>query len=412
MRGQTPRLFYGFVIVLAALFLDMISAGVHFTFGIFFTPLSNEFGWTRAAISGAFTFYSLSHGALYIITGRLSDRFGPRPMMIVSGLFFGLGFFLMSTITSLWQLYFFYFFLAVAQSGCYVPLMSTVARWFDKWRGLMTGLVLAGGGLGQATFPQISTRLIEGFSWRHAYIYLAIGVCILVVFWALFLRRDPSKMGLLPYGAEKEIPGKIKANSLGMSLREAAATRYFWLFCMAIVLAQFSIGMMVVHAVPHGQDLGMTASAAASVVTVFAGCGISARVIFGAIIDRIGGKPVMATACLIIAITLLSLSMTKSIGAFYAISAVFGLGFGGFVASQSPFAAQLFGLKSHGVILGVATFGAALGGGLGPLLAGAIYDATGSYTAAFLTVGCLSLAAFAAVLFLKSPNLRKVRTSG
>ncbi len=404
IRGNQPHFFYGFIIVIVALFLDLITAGIHFTFGIFFTPLSHEFGWTRAAISGAFTFYSLSHGALYIVTGKLSDRYGPRPLLISSGLFLGLGLFLMSTISHLWQLYLYYFILAVGMSGSFVPLMSTIARWFDKWRGLMTGLVLAGGGLGQAVFPQIGTWLIAAFQWRNAYIILAVGVCILIIFGALFMYRDPSKKGLQPYGSGRQSVEHTKnPASTGMTFRQVAATHFFWMFCLAIIFAQFSIGMMVVHAVPHGQDLGLSSSAAAGVVTTFAGCGIAARVVFGAFVDRLGGRRVMMIACLVLAVTLLSLSVTRSIGWFYGISAVFGLGFGGFVSSLSPLTAQLFGLRSHGVILGVATFGAAIGGGLGPLLAGAIYDTTGKYTLAFLTVGLLSLSSFAIILFLKTP---------
>src|SRR3989304_3649922 len=126
-EARDTRFFYGYVVVAAALLIDLLLAGVHFPFGIFFKPVSGEFGWTRAATSGAFTFYSIFHGALFILTGRISDRFGPRPMLVASGILFGLGFLLMSTISSIWQLYLYYgVLIAIGMSGGFVPLMSTV----------------------------------------------------------------------------------------------------------------------------------------------------------------------------------------------------------------------------------------------------------------------------------------------
>ena len=406
-KASGTRFFYGFVIVAAAMVIDLVMAGVHFTFGAFFKPVSGEFGWTRAATSGAFTLYSMLHGALFILTGRISDRFGPKPMLIVSGLFFGLGFFLMSTISAIWQIYLYYgVLIAIGMSGGFVPLMSTIARWFVRRRGLMTGLVLAGGGLGQALFPPLSTWLIAVFEWRQAYRIFGVGVLVVLVLLALFLKRDPAQIGQSPYGSDSN-SAKKQLNTLpaSLSLRQAASTPQFWQYFAAIVFAQFGLGMMVVHALPHGIDLGMEAAAAATVVTTFAGVGVGARVIFGAVTDRIGGKRVMAFSCVVLAISLLGMAVFRSIPAFYGLAALFGLGFGAFVSSMSPLAAQLFGLRHHGVIFGVATFGATIGGGLGPLMAGAIFDATGTYASAFVTTGVLCIFGFLAVLFLKSPSM-------
>lgn len=404
---KTPRFFYGYVIVAAALLIDMIMAGVHFTFGVFFKPVSSEFGWTSAATSGAFTFYSIAHGVLYIVTGRISDRFGPKPMMIVSGLFFGLGFFLMSTISNIWQLYCYYFLIAIGISGGFVPLMSTIARWYEKRRGLMTGLVLAGGGLGQAIFPQIGTWLIAAFEWPMAYRIYGVAILVMVIILALFLRKEPAQMGLSPYGATSD---KKNADtvSTGLSFSEVIHTGRWWLFFVSIILFQVGLGVMVVHAINYGIDLGMSAAAAAGIVTTFAGVGIAARVFFGAVVDRVGGKRVMAIGCFFLGISLLGISATRSVGLYYAFATVFGLGFGASISSFSPLTAQLFGLRFHGVIFGVATFGATIGSGIGPLIAGAIFDATNSYSPAFIIAGILSLAAFVGILFLKVPKALSV----
>jgi MFS family permease len=247
--------------------------------------------------------------------------------------------------------------------------------------------------------------LISEFAWRQSYRIFGVGVLVILVVLALFLKKDPAEIGQSPYGYGED-GGTKKPNSLteSLSFRQAAATRHFWQYFAAIVFAQFGLGMMVVHSVPHGIDLGMEAAGAATVVTTFAGVGVAARVVFGGVTDRIGGRMVMALACVIIGASLLGMSVLRSIPAFYGLAAVFGLGFGAFVSSMSPLAAQLFGLGHHGVIFGVATFGATIGGGLGPLMAGAIFDSTGTYAPAFVITGLLSLVAFAAVLLLRAPR--------
>ncbi|MDD5038839.1 MAG: MFS transporter [Dehalococcoidales bacterium] len=400
-NAQKPRFYYGYVIVAAALLIDLLLAGVHFTFGIFFTPLLNEFGWTRAATSGAFTFYNIFHGALFIITGRINDRFGPRLLLATSALFLGLGYILMSRVSALWQLYLFYGVLvSIGMSGGFVPLLSTVAKWFVKRRGLMSGMVLAGGAIGQSVLPLLASWLIATFEWRTAYIIVGISVFILVVLLAQLLRRDPAQVGQVPYGTDG-IAGAADLQHSGLSLRQAMATIQFWQYCTVIILGQFGIGIMIVHSVAHAAGLGMSPTGAASIMTTFAAVGISARIISGGVVDRIGGKRVLVAMCLLISVALLGFAGTRAIWMLYLLAAIFGLGFGGFVSVKSPLAAQLFGLSSHGAIFGVASFCATVGAGIGPLVAGAIFDATNSYSLAFLVGGALGLCAFVLALFLK-----------
>ncbi len=401
-EAKEARFFYGYVIVAIALLLDLIFAGVHFTFGIFFSPLSAEFGWTRAATSGAFTFYTIFHGALFIITGRINDRFGPRLLVASAGLFFGIGFFLMSRISTIWQLYLFYgVIISTGMSCTFVPIMSTVAKWFDKRRGLMTGLVLAGGGIGQSVLPLLTSWLIVAFDWRTAYIILGGSVFAIVIPLAQLLRRDPAQIGQVPYGTEDTTDKNMILHSNGLSLRQAMSTREFWQFCLALTCSPFGIGIMVVHLVPHAIGLGMSPTSAASVMTTLAAVGIAARIILGGVVDKIGGKRVLVAMCLLMSVALLGLAGTKTIWSLYSFAAVFGFAFGGFVSVMSPLAAQLFGLSSHGAIFGVATFATTVGAGIGPLVAGAIFDATNSYSLAFLIAGLLGLCAFISALLLK-----------
>ena len=135
-----PKFFYGYVVVLASFFILLITWGTIYTFGVFLKPLLAEFGWTRAETSGAYSLYMVLHGVLYIVTGRLNDRFGPRMLMTACGLLLGLGYFLMAYISAIWHLYLFYgVIIGIAMSAGFVPLVSTIVRWFVKRRALMTG---------------------------------------------------------------------------------------------------------------------------------------------------------------------------------------------------------------------------------------------------------------------------------
>ena len=153
---QKQPFFYGYVVVALAFIIQAVLGGTLYTFSVFFKPLASQFEWTRAITSGAFSLYMVLHGILYIFTGKLNDRVGSRVVVTACGLFMGIGYLLMSQITAIWHLYVFYgVIIAIGMSGGFVPLMSTVTRWFvgHKKRGLMLGIALAGGALRGVGIP-------------------------------------------------------------------------------------------------------------------------------------------------------------------------------------------------------------------------------------------------------------------
>ena len=203
-KAVKPRFFYGYVVVLATSLISLVMTGTINSFGVFFKPLLVEFGWTRAATAGAFFTHSVVHGVILIAAGRFCDRFGPRLILTVSGFFLGLGFLLMSQVQAIWQLYLFYgVVLALGKSGSYVPMVSTVARWFVKKRGLMTGIVLATSSLGETIMPPVVGWLIIAHAWRTSYVIIALIALVPTILAAQFLKRDPAQMEQLPYGAKE-----------------------------------------------------------------------------------------------------------------------------------------------------------------------------------------------------------------
>ena len=163
-ESKKPRFFYGYVIIIVGFFVMALMWGTTLNFGLFLKPMSAEFGWTRATTSAPFSLSMFLFGILGMVTGRLNDRFGPRIVVTVCGLFLGVAFLLMSQISALWQLYLFYgVMIAIGTSGSFVPLASTVARWFARRRGLMTGLVLSGYGAGAMIGPPVASWLISSY---------------------------------------------------------------------------------------------------------------------------------------------------------------------------------------------------------------------------------------------------------
>ena len=386
--------FYGYIIVLASFFSTAVMWGTLYSFGIFFEPVLTEFGWTRAATSAAYSFCILLSAFVSIVTGRLTDRFGPRLVMTVCGLSLGLGYLLMSLVSAIWQLYVFYgLLIGIGMSGAYVPLLSTVGRWFRSKRGMMTGLASAGVGVGAIIIPPMVGWLISVYQWRTSYIIIGIIALVLVILAAQFLKRDPSQLGQLPYGAGEAKESKLNSEAGSFSFQEAMHTRQFWLLCALFACNLLPLSAVVVHIVIHATGLGIFAASAAYIMAFMGGGGIIGRIVLAGVGDRLGNKSAMIIGFIVMAAALLWVMVTKEMWTLYLFGAAFGFASHGLIAVMPPMIAELFGLGSLGVLLGIVNAGGAIGEGTGPVLAGRIFDITGSYQWAFLICAALSIIA-------------------
>ncbi len=402
IKNRKPKVFYGYIVVAAALLIVIIAHGAQYTFGIFFKPILTEFGWTRGATSGAFSLYLVLWGFLSIFVGKLNDSFGPRIIMIVCGFFLGLGYLLMSQISVIWQLYLFYgLIIAIGMSGAWVPLISTIPRWFVKRRGMMTGIVTSGSGIGTILLSLVASRLIPDHGWRLSYIIVGSGVLVLLMLAAQFLRRDPHQTGQLPYGVNEVEEESLNLPPGGFSLQEAIHTSQFWMVCAVFFSFGFNLYTIMVHIVPHAIELGISPIIAASIIAIIGGVNAAGRIIIGSAGDRIGNKRCLIISFILIAVALVWVMAAKEVWMFYLFAVVFGFGYGGLAALMSPVPAELFGLRSLGVIVGVTMFSFTVGGAIGPVLAGSIFDITGSYQLAFLISTGVSIIGLILSLLLK-----------
>lgn len=393
-RTKRPRFFYGYVIVTAALCISMIMWGTRASFGVFFEPVLDEFGWSRAITSGGFSLSWMLTGLLSIVIGRLNDGFGPRMVMTVVGLLLCLGYFLMSRLNAIWQLYLFFGVISLGMTGAVVPLLSTVARWFIKMRAFMTGIVLASTGIALIVLLPIASQLVSDHGWRNSYIMVSALALVVIVPAAQFLKRDPYQMGKLPYGSNEVNTVGSDTKTYGLSFREAFHTKQLWMLGGVYFCTYFLFYVFVVHMVIYATGQGISPTKAVSIMAFIGGGGIAGRVLSGVIADRAGNKFSMIISSTLLVIALFWLLVAKDLWMLYLFGAIFGFAHGGLATMESPMVAEIFGMRSHGVLLGFVFFVDTIGGAISPILTGFIFDVTHSYYPAFLlcaTIGVINL---------------------
>jgi len=400
-RNKRPRFFYGYVIVAAALCISVVMWGTRHSFGVFFEPVLDEFGWTRALTSGGFSISWILTGLLSIGVGRLNDRFGPRKIMTVAGLLLCLGYLLVSRLNALWQLYLFYGVISIGMSAALVPLMSTIARWFIKMRALMTGIVLASTGIALMVLLPVASQLISNHGWRISYIIIGILALVVIVLGAQFLKRDPGQIGQLPYGGGEVNAGGSNLGADGLSFREALYTKQLWLLSGVYFCTYFLFYIISVHIIIHATGQGISLTKAVGIMAFIGGGGIAGRVLMGIVADRAGSKLSMVTSSILLIIALFWLLAAKDLWMLYLFGAIFGFGHGGLATMESPMVAEMFGMRTHGVLLGFVFFADTIGGAIAPVLAGYIFDVTGSYNLAFLLCAVIGVVDLILVLLLR-----------
>jgi MFS family permease len=404
-KVKKSRFFYGYIIILAAYFIVLISWGAMYSFGVFFKPVLTEFGWNRATTSGAYALNMVLTGFFCILWGKLVEKLGPRAVLTIGGCLIGGGYLLMSRVGAVWEFYLFYGLLvSIGMGGVVVPLMWTVARWFNKGRGLASGIVISGIGLGIIVMPQLANRLISSYSWRTSFFILGIISLVLIVIFAQLLRRAPSqKQGSRKIAnPDTEYPG--------LTVGEALRTNQFWIITIMPFFLSFSVQVIMAHIVPHATDIGFSAITAAMILSTVGLVSIFGKISFGSLGDKIGNRNALIIISVLMSLAFIWIRFAGELWMFYVFAAIFGFGYAGFSATQSPLAAEYFGLKSHGTIFGLTSFSGNAGGALGSFIAGYIFDATGSYNWAFLI--CTLLCLVSLIITISLQSIRKPAPTG
>ena len=393
---MTAPLYYGYRIVAASFLIQGVMIGGNFAYGVLFKELEAEFGWSRATIAGASSTSLLVMGLLAVLAGRLNDRIGPRWLLTGSALFYGVGYLLFARLQAPWQLFVVYGLLVgIGLSTHDVVTLSTVARWFTRRRGLASAFVKVGTGCGQLLVPLAVAALVAGFGWRTACTMFGATALVLLAAAAQVMRPDPESMGLHADGAAAgSHPAQAKPD---LHAGSAARSPLFWILCGSQAIVFTCLITITVHIVPHATDLGVPRAVAAGVISAIGGASVLGRLAVGGAIDRVGGRRALIGCYAALLASLLWLQFATATWMLYAFAAVYGAAHGGFFTVMSPTVAEFFGTRVHGALFGTVLMFGSIGGAIGPLAAGAVFDANGSYRLAFAALLVLALSGLALV---------------
>lgn len=383
------------LVVAGACLTQFTVIGLLFSYGLFFKVFETEFGWSRTVLSASSALSFLAMGVLAMPGGRLSDRFGPRRVLMVNGLIYGAGWVLMSRIGAPWQLFAISaLFLGIGLGTHDVVTLSTVARWFEARRGIMTAVVKVGTAAGQMAVPPLAAVLILWLGWRGALTVLGLAAMVLLPVAALMLRAPPVRHG-----------GETRRET-GLGFAEARRGRVFWTLCAIQFLFFPALMTVPVHLAVHGMDLGMSQPAAAALLSVIGAASVAGRLTIGRLVDVIGGRASLALCHAGLIAALAGFAAVSLPATLYAVVAVYGFSHGGLFVVVSPTVAEYFGMRAHGAIFGTVLFFGTIGGSVAPILAGLGFDLTGSYLPAFLGLLGLVTAGLLLVLSLPRPGSR------
>lgn len=396
---MNPKHRAGYSIVAASFLIQGVTIGGMFAYGVLFSELIATFGWSRAAISGAVSMGTLVMGLVAMLAGRLNDRFGPRGVLTISAIFYGAGFMLMSTVSAPWQLYLFWgLMVGIGMSTHDVITLSTVARWFPRRRGLVSGIVKVGTGCGQLTIPILVATLVAAYDWRVACQVFGAGAFVILMFAAQVMRREPRSAVAGPTASQPTGAQTQAANAApDMAYRIAVRTPALWLLCASQFMVMGCLVTVSVHLVPHAIDLGLSRTTAASLLGTIGGISLLGRMVFGGSIDRIGGRRAMLGCYSLLFASLIWLQFADVAWMLFVFAAVYSVAHGGFFTVMSPTIAELFGTRAHGALFGTVLFFGSLGGAVVPFATGAAFDVLGSYRLAFGILCLLAAAGFVLV---------------
>ncbi len=409
---QKAGFFYGWIVVIALTVVMTIISGAHFSFGVFLKPISEQFHWTRAMTSGALSTCLWVGGLLAILTGALTDKYGPRMVIIVGALLGGLGYLLISHTSALWHLYVgLGVIVAIGRSTAWTPITATVSRWFTKKRVLALGIVTSGIGLGQMLIPPLAAHLIARYDdWRPAYRVIAVMIWVIPTLAAVLIRRSPQDMGLLPDGKTQGSDTAVRERQTEpvemkeWSQREVVRTLPFWLLVFINLVVAATLHVVIIHVVAYATDVGIEPTSAVLVLTFIGGADILSRIVVGGISLKVGSRVILLSSLILLAVTLFCFPWVRDLGMFCAVGVFFGFGLGGTSPPLTSLVSELFGLRSVGIIMGLIGVGWAAGCAIGAFLGGYIFDITGSYTPAFLGAGVVAVIGVMLVFFLRAPK--------
>lgn len=387
-EARAPRpFFYGWLIVGACFLVNFSESGIGGpVVSVFLVPMSQEYGWSRGLISSAVTVGSWGAGLISPAMGALVDRVGARWVLVGSLTGMTLATVSLGFIQHVAQLF---ISLGVGRAllmgGAAIGASVAVSNWFIRQRGRAMGYAYLGTRVGATVLPLAALFLIENIGWRMAWVALGIGLFLLAAIpSALVVRRRPEDMGLLPDGVSEPPSAERRPSEPSFGLQAALRTRTLWLLSVASLCHSLAGPALQLHQVPYFLDRGLSSVEAVTSLSLFGLFSAFGTVLWGYVAERVPVRVLLTVLLAVNAVTMVGLVQVSSFGGAVLFAFVYGLSFGGTRTIPMVLWSDYYGRASLGAIRGFTAPFTLVAHGLGPLLAGLVFDASRSYTAAFL----------------------------
>ncbi len=411
MSMKTGSVFYGWWVVAGFSFMTFISTGIRHAVGPFLKPIVEDLGLDRASFSLVIAVSLFLYGVFGPLVGLALDRFGARLTASVGTVLLVGSLVLTAQVRTFWEFAIVYGVILPLGLAVTGPVMASgvVARWFNKRRGTALSLLGSASMTGMSLLVPLVTWLILTGGWRTAYVVIAglVLVCILpVALWVI--RESPEQMGLTPDGVPLDAKTAAASSRERVSATTAMQTLAFWQLAGSFFTCGFSMSLLSAHGIPMLTDHGYTPMFASWAFGVLGGSAIGCTVMLGTLSDRFGRRPVLAA---IYAGRVLIFSgfflIRDNPGAIILVAVLGGITMAGTGSMTSALTADIWGRFSVSPVLGVIFLVHQTGAAIGSSLAGALFEATGGYGAAF-AVACLFLMCAAVVALRIDTGARRI----
>ena len=387
---------YGWVIVAAGGLLGCVAMGAMFSLPVFLQTMARQTGWSVTGISTAMTIAFLTMAFASMAWGALSDRFGPRIVVMTGSVVLAASLALASRAGSLIQFQLVFGVLVGGSiAAIFAPMMATVTGWFETRRSLAVSLVSAGMGMAPLTMSPLAGWLIGHHDWRGALLIIAGIVAVLMIPAALLVRGPPA-LPETPTPVAAAGPPPMSPSS--MSLAQALKSPQFLVLLATNFFCCATHSGPIFHTVGYAVSCGIPLMAAVSIYSLEGLTGMGGRLGFGLLGDRFGARQVLILGLLAQALVALSYFWVRELVAFYTVAALFGFIYAGTMPLYAVIARENFPMRMMGTVIGGTAMAGGLGMATGPLTGGLIFDRFGSYSGLFLGSFVLGLAAFLVAL--------------
>ncbi|MCH8310402.1 MAG: MFS transporter [Chloroflexi bacterium] len=366
-----------------------VGAGVY-GFGLFIEPLQDTFGWNRTQISASLSF-TAAGSLIAPFLGRIMDRHGAKYIMVGSLSLIGVSYLLRPFMTELWHWYALSFLQYLGYAGgTMLPTGRLVGMWFQRTRGRMMGITAMGNNLGGLVMPPLLGFLLPVLMWQGSYVALGFMSGALALYTLIVVREHPPPQNTNAAITQTRTQ-ELRPSPTGWTLREAMRSKTFYAITLSIMLGTFTYAAILPQIITHLTDQGVSVRIASVALSVFAIFGMTGKLLMGFLADRITSRHTLMINLSGQAIFLILMIWAASPVVMWIAIPLFGYFHGAFGALFQLVVQDAFGIRHYGSIMGAINLTTIVSFGAGPILAGASFDLTGSYTTVFITVAVLFL---------------------